>query len=269
MLKTRKLRPPFKCHGGKYYLAKWIINHFPRDYSRFTYVEPFAGGANVLLQKRRSPQEVLSDLDAGAVSILTALRDQPDEFVARLRALHYSEATFDEMRSRRPEALDGLDAAVVAYALRRMSRGGLQTHFAWSDRRRGGRPGDLNAWETALDVLPAISVRLQGVAVYNAPATTVIEEHDGPDTLVYADPPYLPSTRNAVKAYRHDMTAEDHAALANLLGRCRGRVVLSGYPSDLYAGLFRGWRSVSLEVANHAAQGRRKRRMTEQLWMNW
>ncbi len=269
MLDTRKLRPPFKCHGGKYYLAKWIIGHFPGDYDSFTYLEPFAGGVSVLLQKRRSEREVVSDLDLGVVRILTALRDRPEEFIDRLRALDYAEATFTEALNRRDEDLDALDSAVVAFVLRRMSRGGLQRHFAWSERLRVGKPGDLNAWETALDLLPAISERLQGVAVYNAPAASIIEEHDGPDTLIYADPPYLPDSRRSVNAYRHEMTREDHVALAEFLRRCQGRVVLSGYPSDLYEELFRGWRRESLEVANHAAQGKQKRRMTETIWMNW
>ena len=26
-----KLRPPFKIHGGKKYLAPWILENFPKD----------------------------------------------------------------------------------------------------------------------------------------------------------------------------------------------------------------------------------------------
>jgi DNA adenine methylase len=268
-MRTKKLRPPFKCHGGKYYLAQWIIAHFPKNYDRPTYVEPFAGGVSVLLQKRRSRREIVADLDVGVVGILTALRDRPEEFIDRLRALDYTEATFTEALRRQHDQLGDLDAAVNAFVLRRMSRGGLQRHFAWSDRLRGGKPGDLNAWETALDLLPAISDRLQGVAIFDCSAATAIRLYDGPDTLVYADPPYLHESRNAVRAYKHEMTRADHVALAGLLLECRSRVVLSGYPSELYAELYRGWRSVCREVANHAGQGETKRRMTETLWLNW
>jgi len=44
----RRIRPAFKCHGGKYYLSRWIISQFPERYSDLSYVEPFCGGASVL-----------------------------------------------------------------------------------------------------------------------------------------------------------------------------------------------------------------------------
>jgi DNA adenine methylase len=268
-VKKPKLRPPYKTHGGKFYSAGWIIDHLPAHYERLTYVEPFAGAASVLLQKRRSCREVVSDLDVGVYRMLTALRDRPTEFIARLRDLDYVEETFDEALSRQHEALDGLDAAVNAFVLRRMSRGGLQRDFAWSKRLRGNKPGDLNAWETALDMLPAISDRLQGVEILNADGAQVIEEYDGPDTLIYADPPYVHESRKTVDAYRHEMTREDHVALAGVLKRCRGRVVLSGYPSALYDDLFRGWRTATRDMPNNASQSKKKKRKTEVIWMNW
>jgi DNA adenine methylase len=41
-------RPVVRWHGGKWLLAPWIIEHFPR--TRF-YVEPFGGGGSVLMRK--------------------------------------------------------------------------------------------------------------------------------------------------------------------------------------------------------------------------
>jgi DNA adenine methylase len=63
----------------------------------------------------------------------------------------------------------------------------------------------------------------------------VIQKNDTEQTLFYVDPPYLHSLRSAVstKAYRHEMTDAQHEELATLLHSVKGKVVVSGYPSDL------------------------------------
>jgi DNA adenine methylase len=46
-------------------------------------------------------------------------------------------------------------------------------------------------------------------------------------------------------------------------------VILSGYPSPLYDEALAGWSRLTLDMPNHAAGGRDKRRMTEVLWCNF
>lgn len=83
------------------------------------------------------------------------------------------------------------------------------------------------------------------------------------------DPPYPLSTRKignpyCGKGYRHEMTDDDHRALAAQLHGLRGMVVLSGYACDLYdRELYADWARV--EKATHA-DGARDR--TEVLWLN-
>ena len=66
-------RPLLRYHGGKWKLAPWILRHLP---AHRTYVEPFGGGASVLLQKPRSHAEVYNDLDGDIVNFFRVLRDQ-------------------------------------------------------------------------------------------------------------------------------------------------------------------------------------------------
>jgi len=54
------MRGPISYIGGKNRLAKLIIAKLPEH---TTYVEPFAGGAQVFFHKPRSKIEVLNDLD--------------------------------------------------------------------------------------------------------------------------------------------------------------------------------------------------------------
>ena len=83
--------------------------------------------------------------------------------------------------------------------------------------------------------------------------------------LVYADPPYLKSTRKAPGRYRYryDYEEQDHVQLLEILRRLRCRVMVSGYCSSLYDELLNGWRSISLQVMNQAGA------VTEKVWFNF
>jgi DNA adenine methylase len=81
--------------------------------------------------------------------------------------------------------------------------------------------------------------------------------------LIYADPPYLMSTRTSRHRYRCDYDEADHRALIALLRAVPAAVILSGYPSALYAELLADWRT-------HSFQGMTRRGpRTEQIWMNY
>jgi DNA adenine methylase len=259
----KKFRPLVKTHGGKYYTARRIINCFP---SHRIYVEPFAGGLNVLLNKPPAVVEVASDLDGDLINLYQMIQARCGELTGALGALPYNPTTFDAALSWLASD-DPLWHAVGYLVRKRFSRGGLGETFAWSERLRGGRPGDENAWLTIQAELPRVADRLRGVDIRQAPAIEVVREHDGPDALHYCDPPYLHSTRTARDAYRFEMTAADHAELLDVLMDCRGTVVLSGYPSPLYDARLAGWRRITFDMANHAGQGRSKQRREEVIWI--
>ena len=64
----------------------------------------------------------------------------------------------------------------------------------------------------------------------------------------------------------------EHGRLLDVLLGVKGKVMLSGYPSDVYDGTLtpaRGWTRHAFGRANHAAGGKSKRRMVECLWRNW
>lgn len=270
----QKIRPVVKIHGGKSYLVEWLIENFPEKYEEMTYCEPFCGGGSVLLNKQRSAQEVVNDLDVGLANIFKAIRDEPKEFVGRLRKVKYSEATFLRALKHNEGPFDDyLDHAVNEYITRRMSRGGLKKAFSWSERKRGGKPGDENAWLTMLKQLPKISERLQNVTICTSDFRQVVKVWDEENTFIYLDPTYLPSTRSkgATQAYSHEMTVDDHVALLNLIKNARAKVMISGYYSPLYAKNLdkTTWRYKKKDIANHSGQGKTKERRTEYIWINY
>jgi len=268
----KKIRPPVKSHGGKYYLCNWVIDNFPDQYEDLTYCEPFCAGASVFLNKEPSKSEVIGDIDGGVVCVFKSLRDEPKEFITRIKRTRYTERAFKMAQNRSEEEFDDyLDHGVNEYVLRRMSRGGLKKAFAWSDRKRGGKPGDLNAWQTMFDQLPIIAERVKSASVLNKNFIDVFKVWDEEDTLFYLDPPYLHSTRTegAENLYEHEMTVEDHLALLHLAKNARGKVVISGYSSPLYNRNLKDWRVKRKSMANHSSQAKVKKRRVEVLWLNY
>jgi site-specific DNA-adenine methylase len=187
MIKTKVTRPPFKCHGGKYFLNQYIIEHMPEGHEKLDYLEAFSGAASVLINKPISEQkEILNDLDPRVVAIMKTLRDEPEVFIKKIKNTTYSERVFERELSKKDDKYENdFDLAFNEFVLRRMSRGGLRKSFAWSNRERGGQPGDVNAWKTIPKELVKISDRLNKVFIFNKNATEVIDAFNYEGVLCY------------------------------------------------------------------------------------
>ena len=113
--------------------------------------------------------------------------------------------------------------------------------------------------------IEAAAGRLKRVTLENRDAFDLIRDYGAePCVCIYADPPYLGSTRAA--NYGVEMLADDtHIALADALNNCKASVVLSGYDSPLYVGLFADWHRTDLPVTR-GLHGRATE--PEVLWSN-
>jgi DNA adenine methylase len=65
------------------------------------------------------------------------------------------------------------------------------------------------------------------------------------------------------------MTDRQHEALLDVLLACKGKVMLSGYPSELYERRLASWTRHNFNLPNNAAGGKVKGRETEVLWCNF
>lgn len=257
-------RPLMRYHGGKWKLAPWILRHLP---AHRVYVEPFGGGASVLLQKPRSYAEIYNDLDGEVVNLFRVVRERGEELAQACELTPFARAEFED--SYEP-ASDPLEQARRTLARSMMGFGpagssGQRTGFRTytGDNRRGTPQRD---WMTHPDAVRAVVQRLRGVLIENRDAAEVMRTHDGPETVHYVDPPYVHSTRGMrarAPGYRHEMTDQQHRELAQVLHELRGMVVVSGYRCDLYDELFDGWQRI--DAAAHA-DGARDR--VESLWLS-
>lgn len=288
---------PLKWHGGKMYLADWIISLMPPraknpnapasdDPGWLHYVEPFFGGGAVLLaQDPNGISEVVNDKNWALTNFWTVLQHQVlfEPLMQFLQATPFSQP---EYRTAAPAKVyeenqsftgDERSAMVAAardfFILCRQSMSGRMKGFAplTRNRTRSGMNEQASAWINAIEGLPAIHARLRRVVILNDDACKVIKQQDGPRTLFYCDPPYVHETRATTGEYEHEMTMGDHAALLETLAGIKGRFLLSGYQSDLYGGWAKrhGFTCHEKLIDNKASSAKTKEKKTECCWTNY
>lgn len=258
------MRSLFKMHGGKYYLKDFVISNFPINYENLNYVEPYAGAANILINKKKSIFEALSDINNNIISIWVYLKENYIDFYNKLKELEYSQETFDK-------ALNNYYPIFInEFVLRRMSRGGLGKNFAWSNRQRGGKPGDINAWETSLELIPILYKRIKDVIILNINSIDLIKGCNCKNYLLYLDPPYLTSTRVSKKTYdKFECDENHHVLLGDILNNHKAKIMISGYNSDLYKKIYKNWNMKIKKIPNHSSQQKNKKIMQECIWFNY
>lgn len=263
-------RPLIRYHGGKWKLAEKIIPFFP---NHRVYVEPYGGGASILLKKPRSYAEIYNDLDGEIVNLFRVVRDRGDELRMLLEATPFSR---DEYRASFPETDDPLEQARRTVIRSHMGFGsnalarGVVSGFRSNSNRSGTTPA--RDWRNLPDRIPDIIDRMRGVVIENRDALEVMVRHDTDATLHYCDPPYVHDTRSGLVrpgsgravGYSHEMTDEQHRVFAAAVKGLLGMVIVSGYAGSLYdQELFKGWARYEIPALADGARDR-----VEVLWLN-
>ena len=155
---TTTLTKPIKWHGGKDYLAKWIIGFMPKHTH---YVEPFFGGGSVLLRKgSEGVSEVANDLNRELANFWNVLRSPEyfDQLVRRIEATPFGERVFEASGQSGLEAANSsiVNRAWAFFVRARQSRQGLMKDFATlsRNRTRRGMNEQVSSWLTAIEGLP-------------------------------------------------------------------------------------------------------------------
>lgn len=256
--------PLIRYHGGKFRIADWIISQFP---SHRTYVEPFGGGGAVLLAKPPSCVEVYNDLDADVVNFFEVLRDKQlsQELAHLIELTPYSRTEFLNARTETTSKVDQARKLVIRAQMGFGSAGATKGNTGFRlDTGRGGSD-IVKIWQRQPEVILQAAARLKKVLIENRDALKVIEDHDRDDTLFFIDPPYVLDTRNmGGKAYRHEMSNEDHEKLIKTLKLCKGMVIVCGYEHPIYESL--KWKKIKKTVAAAGQAGSVIRE--EVLWIN-
>lgn len=263
---------PLKWHGGKSYLAKWIVGHFPdrRKYSHFH--ETHAGGLSVLFSHNPDGKaETVNDLNSELSNFWSVLSKTPDRMLRELWGTPLSESVWDASLASLADS-DSVRRATAFFIRYRQSRQGLGKSFVTPTTRiRRGMDENASSWLSAVDGLFDAHCRLIRVGIRTMDAVDFIQMYDHPRALFYVDPPYVHSQRSAKNAYEFEMTDDQHRSLLDCLVSIKGMFVLSGYHSELYDQWARDNHIVIAEkkIDNKASGKKTKEIKTEVLWMNY
>jgi DNA adenine methylase len=207
---------PLPYIGGKRSLANQIIAIFPKH---TTYVEPFAGGAQVFFRKEPSKVEVLNDLDHDVVNFFRICQQHYEELVRYLKFTVTSREWFGMLQGTNLDALTDIQRAGRFLYLAENCYAGLvrRRNFAWS-------VSNTNRFspERIPSLIEEVHHRLARVQIENLPYDKVVAQYDRPETLFYLDPPYY-----KLKLYNHNLEHDDFVRMAELLGEIKGKFILS------------------------------------------
>lgn len=259
-----KMDPILKYPGAKWRLAEWIIARMPPHVG---YLEPFFGSGAVFFNKPKSKIETICDLDSSIIRFFRTCRERPDELAYALSLTPWSREEF-LASDFCEEAVDDVEAA-RQFAVRCWQTFGARTHCKTGWRNTTGRkenygPNNPQLWKRLPEIVGLVADRLMDAQIENRDALEVIRRNNGPQVLIYADPPYLKSTRTLNgDQYRYEMTEADHEDLLRALMDHKGMVLLSGYDSEMYRDMLKSWRMET--ISTRAERGVLR---TEILWSN-
>lgn len=249
------LRSPVKMIGGKGVLRSKILPYFQ---PHRVYVEPFGGGANLLLAKEPAAVEVYNDVDPRLVGLFQCIVDPVlrEQLVWKLSLTPYSRKERLHSKEHAINETDLVEQARMFFTDSRQSLGGMLDRSSWGFVKNSsvrGMAQPISACLKTINMLPMIAERMAHVQLRNQDWKEVVEEFDSPETLFYLDPPYPKETRRD-GWYDFEMSDGDHKELVKVVQTLQGMVVLSGYHNDAYEDLQEnGWALVEFDRSCNAA----------------
>jgi DNA adenine methylase len=247
--------------GGKALQSKGIISRFPEHHC---YVEPFSGGAHVMMNKIPSKVEIFNDIDEDLVNFLMILRENKDKLIEALITLPSSRHLCMKWQCE-PLPSDPFEKAVRWFYLLR------QTIIPANNIKSGWRTGKVKNtaidYQNVLQRLSAFELRFRRIMIECLDFRECILRYDTPKTMFFVDPPYV----DREDLYKGGFTENDHIELSKILNNVSGKVLLSYYADPLILELYKGWRihTVRAHVGSVLKVGQNKKVETEYYFMNY
>ena len=200
------MRTLLRYPGSKQRIAPWIISQMPKHHS---YLEPYAGGLAVLINKEPSRIETVNDLDDDVVNLFRVIQNAGtrEELIRLIVYTPYARTEYDNAFPEYPEQLTDIERAKNFLIRSGMGHGFRVCEKCGWKKDVYGREAAyaVRYWNDLPAVITNVAQRLKMVQIEHKPAVELIKAFNHDNVLIYADPPYVLSTRTR-KQYRHEMT---------------------------------------------------------------
>jgi DNA adenine methylase len=140
------MQGPLSYIGGKSRIANQIISLIPEHK---TYVEAFAGGAQVLFRKEPSVVEVLNDLDGELVNFYRVCQSHHEELMRYLKFTLLSRRWYEHLLKVQPDSLTDIQRGRQIFLPPKMlirrwrcEKELCDPHYEASDLQTGPHPGN-------------------------------------------------------------------------------------------------------------------------------
>ncbi len=177
------------------------------------------------------------------------MKHRPGELVEALNLVLYSRETYFRFLQEIDNPLEDeiQRAARFIYVVKNSFGSGCGKGWGYGKTSKAKTVADLA-------FLNEIQGRLKSVYIDNRSFEKVINAFDSKDTLFYLDPPYW---IDAQKFYQHDFSPEDHERLRAVLGRIKGKFVLSYNDTKEIRSMYRGFKILATSPVHYSMNNKR------------
>jgi DNA adenine methylase len=267
---NRKKLIAFNYFGGKFTYVDEIVSYFP---SHQHFVDVFCGSMAVTLNKPYSQVDTANDIHQEVINFFRILRNKPVELLTLLKLTPVSRDEFNSCFDT-SEAIDELERARRFYVRMQqcffnlgLGSGNKGWHFVTkgSEALHGET---VSKWHNAIRKMGPIIDKLTHIQIDNKDFRILMPQVDGPDTLLYQDPPYPEESRASKNDYQFEFTNNDHIDLADLNKKALSKVMISSYDCALMNELYPPhlWKKIKLKQKMNNI---RASKVQECIWVNY
>lgn len=240
-------------------IGRWITPKLPY---RKAYVEPFAGMCGILLQRRKSPREIINDINGLIFVFWKCVRDKPEQLAWKINYTPKCRQTFNEAQETRQKFLSGenVDLVDIAHAVAVILTYGF-SGIIESKSISFSVDWKNNTLNKFSHKISSLHNRLMDVQIEQKCALELLDElKANEDCVIYCDPPY-PDKYNG-----YNFNINSISDFIDALKSQKSKVAVSGYDGDFDA---LDWHKSTFKSFLKIGEMETKRERVEALWTNF